>query len=118
MLPVFTEIKSLATVAWYLGILSDGIKEHKIQVRDCENIRFQCKERKANLRTIFNVYIGPEIFTCTNGPRLAALQRCADKHRDLDGVRVLNPLVDEGIGGYPINGAWENDIALNVTFRL
>ncbi len=76
------------------------------------------RRKKADARTIFNVYIRPEIYTCPDGPRLAAVQRCADKHRDLYGVGVLNPLVDEDIGGYSINGAWENDIALDITLRL
>ena len=93
------------------------LASHHTAFPNCESIRFHCNERKAHARTIVNVYVRPEVFACADGSRLAAVERCADKRWNLNGMRVLNPFIDEYIRGYPVNGAWENDVALKVTFR-
>lgn len=73
MLAVFTEVEPFATMSRRGWILSDGIKEHEIQISNCEIVSEVSLQRKADVRTIVNVYIGPEVFPCANGSRLAAV---------------------------------------------
>ena len=96
VLPALEEVVPIAARSWPFSRY-DGVEKDSVELAN-----FKCVNQRRSLwnngfHTFIDVYVRPDVLAFTNIDGFAQLESHLDPAGDLEGVRLLETLLDEGV---------------------